>query len=656
MLSLVVVVAAAVAFPDGVRDCAPQQYNLPNPPLESTEHAASVVCRGLDCTLSATRAFKGFVLGVSAGTVGTDAAFARALSNNRCLTHRARLDVGSFNFTLTEDATVRAVVVFSGPQRQESQGVHVYAKADAVATADRDRKFLVVGGGTGGLGAARELVLRGYDVSVYEMGPATTVNFSAPISETYQTAAVATGHATLVKGSLLGTGFGGTQSINGAVYAPGSATDLAASLGISVLDASTAQSRAASMVEHTTTPPMMWQCRNASVGCDEASVPSTNKLMVRRSVAYKLPNAIKKVGGCRVLSVNATAVTVDPASSNTDCVNIEITDKMQVIVAAGALVSPELLGAQEYTGWNHYYSLDYGVPMPDKQTFTYPQQGALEINTAVIRLLNVSVAIAITMDMLPTVREKFTRGQNRTSPDFDSSAKHTLDAWHYAGTVPHTKLQVHKNVWIGDASALLTPFNCHTSMPAVAAGVSAVRSALGLLGGATSTLSIRGAAPTLFIVGAWLTVIGVLVHTIPKLKWHHYWIMPTAVAVIASGIVCVHVDDYRLQKGSYHAVLGYVVMGLLVLQVVGGAFLRYYARPAVVRWAHRLSGLLVLGALIGLYVNATTKDRALKAYTTNTDWYMYSLWAFGAITVLTLGRALIWFAPHKDTPLEALLL
>ena len=173
--------------------------------------------------LKASHPFMGVVVGVGeAGIVADGGQGLKQLGGN-CVTHASKLNTDTLSFVVDGEAIARAVVVF-----EKAGAIHVYAKASTVVNPTKEA--LVVGGGTGGIAAARTLHDLGYTVVVYDRGPPQPVSFDVPILQTYQTYPN-NAHVAPVKGSLLGWGPGGTQSINGAVYAPGTPEDLARSLG-----------------------------------------------------------------------------------------------------------------------------------------------------------------------------------------------------------------------------------------------------------------------------------------------------------------------------------------------------------------------------------------------------------------------------------------
>lgn len=635
MILVLAALAGAKAYPTGSPGCNVDQHKLPIPGV--LQGSASIACTGLVCTVTASSPFLGIVVAASSGTITAPAGL-KQISGGRCVTHSERLDPPptAVTVTLSTEATVRATVVF-----RKSDGIHAYAVASAPAKPTT--KALVVGAGPGGLAAARAFASFGIPVTVYERGPSTTVDFDGPIKDTY----LSQSHTWEVKGVRLGTGVGGTQNVNGAVFAPGSASDLAASVGVSLADASMAQTLAAGMVEHETSPPMMWACRNSTVGCDRASAADVNTLMSRRSIAYNLPSGVSIVGGCTVHSVNAT--TVIASGAGTSCVNVDVTPDFVVVVAAGALVSPELLGREEYSGWNHYYQVRTdGVPIPPTQTFEY--RGDLEINT----MKYGSIGLEVTMMMKPTVRETHRRGVDYVKPIENPWEQ----AWHFAGTVEHTLMRVGAgSIFIGDASALQTPFNCHTSMPAAAAGVLAARASLGLLEPvAPATEYLSGAAPWLFVSGSWVVLVGVAIHTFSSWKWHHYWLMPLGAGLIGAAVVAVHVNKYRLQRGSSHGIVGYIVLALLIEQIISGSVLRPGPRPRWLRILHRASGLVAFLGILSLYLHAAViDDHALALYTPHTRALRISAWLYALAAVATLARAAFWFLPSRQLLRDPLL-
>ena len=647
--------AGSVAHPSGAPDCVPYAFNVPNPGIEDTSKTVSVACVQSSCTVTASHAFKGVVIASSGGGVAAASPNdgLKALGAS-CLTHAYRLSASSLSFTVVSPASVVRVVVVFG---KANFSPHQYGKASTLA--NPAASVLVVGGGSGGLGAAKEFASMGYNVTVYDRGPDTPVSFTAPIYETYQNPS--SPNTINVKGVVLGAGPGGTQNINGAVYAPGTAADLAASLGggITVAEAAAAQATAAAMVPHEALPPMMWSCINASNACDRASTASTNQLMSRRSVAYSIPPEIAIVGDCPVASVNATAVTVVTATAN--CQDLVVGPDSIVVVSAGALVTPELLGQTTYTGWNHYYKLDPNVPVPATQTFEYETDSdgnIYEINTVALTTPNYTTGLKITMHMNPTIRETFHVNVNRSTPPFPPGYEYISDAWHYAGTQPHSTLRIHDNVFVGDTSALMEPFNCHTSMPAVATGVLAARSAAGLLGSAEHKLHKTSAAPVLFVVGSWTLLVGVAAHEIdalPYTKKAHYILMPIGVTLLAGAIVAVHSSEMRLNNNHKHGTVGYVAFSLLLLQWITGSLIRTVPWNKRAFWlhhfSHRFIGLVAMALVAYLYLSAAyIHTAALDSYHDDLLAYQLTAGFFVAGTAIVIAVALVRLWELRSAP------
>ena len=172
-----------------------------------------------------------------------------------------------------------------------------------------------------------------------------------------------------------------------------------------------------------------------------------------------------------------------------------------VILAAGALATPQLLNKTSFSGWNHYYDFHLG-PSVEQQSITYDADSHVETNIAnLIHPNGTTLAITIEMLMVHDVVESF-RVNEPWSPAGATVGSKTFahDAYHYAGTVNHDRLWYADNIFIGDASALSKSFNCHTSMPAAAAGVLAAKRVLNLLQNTTLSRSKIGGLTS---VGVW---------------------------------------------------------------------------------------------------------------------------------------------------------
>ena len=180
---------------------------------------------------------------------------------------------------------------------------------------------------------------------------------------------------------------------------------------------------------------------------------------------------------------------------------IEVRPVDRVIVAAGALTSPQLVGKRSFSGFNHYYLFEPigckrealavgpdgpGVCTPlqfewqgwlnGNKTQIFDYRGDYEYNYAMLNFGTYELACNITMMMKPVDRSTF----SLDGPSSNAEPTSWTQSWHYMGTVEHTRMLISPRVYSGDAGALKTPFNCHTSMPAAAAGVLGVRASLGL--------------------------------------------------------------------------------------------------------------------------------------------------------------------------------
>ena len=334
----------------------------------------------------------------------------------------------------------------------------------------------------------------------------------------------------------------------------------------------------------------MQKCINETA-CDHSHITATGTTVQRRSIGYRLPHGIDVVVNATATSVNDTAITFQDRQPE------GVGDGDIVILAAGALTSPQLLGQRRnICGHNHYYTAPGTVwnfldPVPTQhfQYFT----GGWEHNIARMYvgppLMVVHLNISLQMDTTD-IRECHNVGENYTTP---AGAQGT-QAWHYMGTIDHTLFSAPglSRVFVGDASAILKPFNCHTSMPAAAAGVMAVQSALGTLEGQEATPTEleggqdRGWFMIFFSVGTILLVAGIVCHwkgglikddaASKRWKKQHYWLMPLGIVIIVTGVLTIKRGRPSVLYGdfAYHKGLGIALIVWMALQSVAGSWVK----------------------------------------------------------------------------------
>ena len=476
---------------------------------DSSLETVTTTCSGYDCTTQIQgKNTKGFVISTTHGTISTTTAHV-SKNSNRCIVHQNNNEKSSIQFTWNpgqgDTFTSIYITLVSGKNGGKHKVGYNLRRLSNVGT------VYVVGAGPGGLAAARWIHGHFPDsqLKVYERGNDPGASwYTRPISETSQENMT---HNVMQSTSTeynLASMVGGQQNINGAVYAPGTAKALAGSLGINVSEARYLQHTASTYVHHK--DHMMWQCINPS-DCDSLSFASSNAKMARRSIAYDLPGDIDLETGADVQYVNDTAISF----YNDTITSLEENDA--VILAAGALVSPQLLGETEFDGWNHYYGIDFLQENfeYDKQTFLYPdiEKNGTELNIGEINGENGKLWLQINMSMLPSVREHHVVGGNYTNPYPD-----LFQAWHFAGTMNHTRSKIHNytRLFTGDAGALKTPFNCHTSLPAAAAGILAAHAAMGVpvgsLDAVPPTKAIKPPEPTveeLVVTYSWASLLAI---------------------------------------------------------------------------------------------------------------------------------------------------
>ena len=671
-------VAAAVAYPNGYKwDCNNKGPTEPVGFAGNRDQAlhANITCTNLNCTLTADQPFKGFVISSSAADLLPRDSDATQTFGGRCLTHTSRRLKNTLAFAATNSTMLWATVVTQKPGR------HNYNVVGPVLARAPVTKVYIVGAGPGGLAAARYAASLNLSVTVFERGGSPPPGFySQPIKHTEYHSINSTymysplGPNTSYK---LVQMVGGNQAVNGAVFAPGLAKDLADSVGVTVDSAKAAQMLTASYVHHVNatvegaaTRPigLMQQCINNSA-CDHTYAAAYATTVARRSIAYELPPEISVL-------VNSTATLVTDTEikfRGNESVFIQPDDV--VIIAAGALTSPQLIGITQFTGFNHYYKVSTlpAFNFTNAQRFFHPDAD-WEHNIA---RGPGGVIMNITMRMnTAAMPEHHTYGQDYVLPD---GAAGSTQAWHYMGTVPHVGFMApnRTRVFVGDASALLKPFHCHTSMPAAAAGVLSVQAALGTLELAPVADDNKhkgydkGGFIFAFTAGVAAITLGVAAHAVPTLKRWHYVLTPFGVLlIVAAALRALYVRTHHHggrsalpSKFQYHRYLGVVVIFWLIAQSVVGAGVhiandrlqKQTPSPTLIEWRkrHRASGALLLVLIGVMATHIGFNEEALYVYE-NADATLPLAQTAGVLALTTAAlifyRTCLWWpAPNAAT-------
>lgn len=625
MTPVLLALGVAQANLNGSPVCNAREYKEPAGAVETGE-IPTLSCTQTECTLESATDFKGFLLGVEGGFAEYDNRAKHVLGNDDCVTHKDKSSKNRVRVKLvpsTTIRTVRAVVVYN-----KNANVHSFRAVDAqvpIQAPPEQTPIVIVGGGPGGLGAARYLESLNRKYELYERGPAIPESFwSTPLSENaekYRTF-YPLGDGTNIQ---LGQGLGGTQNVNGAVFAPGTPEDLAASLEVPQTQAKQAQDLAASWVvrdtdvikdPESTNVAMMW-APIKPLDADRKTLHSLNTKMARRSIAY---NFEPKVGTVYYNS------TVSDVTDTTFKVNGTTREHAGIILAAGALVSPQLLGSEKFEVTNHGFTMEglRGAPLPDpeKYTFEYTDDYSVETMTASVDFgyygdspspSGVTSGLAIKMVMTVPYKQKVVVGQNLLLAEGQGT-----DPWHYMNSVEHTGMRVtgYANVYIGDASALKKPFNCHTSMPAAAAGVLAAKASLGAdLAPPKETRAPYTQRARLFLSGLWILALGITAHIsgsvyykrtnsfLKALGFVHYVCQPTGTAIITAAAAWAALDEAPSAASAEHRILGWIVIGLLWANVLGGIYLKVDTKAN--GKPHRITGYVITALLMALAFTAT---------------------------------------------------
>lgn len=607
--------AVVIGHPNGLLShCNPNDYTLPDSMghIVDQSNLDAINCQLSVCTVTSAVPFKGILISSSGTLESNDASLQRGL-NEHCLTHVSNTEKTTVEFTVNGRATLWIVLVL---QRQ-----NILHQVNLIRPypVNIDFTTYIIGAGPGGISAARALESFNAPVHLLEKGPDLPNNFYfQQIRNTYLDNIDSTRKCSpLGTSPVIACQYSGNQGANGAIFKPGTAKDFANSIGVSHTDATLAQNEAASYVEtdESNGVTYTWKCLNAT--CNRSYVASSNDKTARRSVAFNgVPWYPKTVEFNKpVQYVGQHAIHFNDGTS------IHLGQDDCMILAAGALGTPQLLNITSFSGWNHYYDFHLGPPVA-QQSITYDADSHVETNIAnLIHPNGTTLAITIEMLMVHDVVESF-RVNEPWSPAGATVGSKTFshDAYHYAGTVNHDRLWYADNIFIGDASALSKSFNCHTSMPAAAAGVLAAKRVLNLLQNTTLSRSKVGGLTSVgvwFAPGVFAIALAVVCHIAAgqfgdtankNLRLLHYVLSFSGVILISIGVYTAAKNRNVRVKENHagHYYVGYLALAWLWTQAVFGFLLVVYGSlREKVGWAHRISALLLFILLLYLFFTVT---------------------------------------------------
>lgn len=144
-----------------------------------------------------------------------------------------------------------------------------------------------------------------------------------------------------------------------------------------------------------------------------------------------------------------------------------------------------------------------------------------------------------------------------------------------------------------------------------------------------------GAAPTLYVVGVWLILAGIVAHAAAKyvpdeystfIRSLHYVFQPAGTTVITVG---VGVSSGNMKSAnSTHYYVGYATLIFLWVLVLFGIYLRQRdTRSTELGNAHAVGGIVASGLIAYLYISAYERPSALYLYGNDWDPTTSYVWA-----------------------------
>ena len=655
------------SYPNGVTtDCNTDGPTIPSAMLHQHKgYAGNITCESDGsstgaCTLCVEFSIKGFI--ISSNTTLLSGSTSKQGKSNHCLTHTNNSPKTCVDFRYQGKGNIWAVVVDG-----KAGVIHsLYLVPPTIV--GFDGTVYIVGAGPGGISAARYLRDLGISVHLFERGPDLPTSFYSDAISTTDLQYVADTFPTRTYYPLgesfspkLASQVGGNQNANGAIYSPGTAEDLSASVGVSLYAAQRAQATVADYL-YVSRKLLMMKCID-NTDCDYATISSANTKMSRTSVAQN-----HSLGSRLSVSTSIAFVSDDFIQfTNGSRLMLETDDK--IILAAGALSTPQLVNQTSFCGYNHYYDVSTEIreDPPSVQTITYDPVNKVETNTAIYSMDGQTITLIIRMLMEHDIQECFQVGQSNEVPQKAADLGYSADAWHYMGTIKHVELQYSERIFIGDASAIRTPFNCHTSMPAAAVGVMAAQKSIGTLP-QPSTPDKTSGAPGLnrvgpiFSTGTLLIVVAVVLHWVSNrvenysvwYRWSHYMLAFSGVVVLTAGVLVAKSGDGMVKapnKGHFGA--GYFAILWLWIQALGGAVLvkaesKDWTKSRVL---HRISGALLLVLIIYIFLTVALKQSPFHSMQDIRVWEVIT-WTVISIIIVTLGLVFKGFVNANIKPVQ----